>query len=192
MTALGPRGPVFKGANGRSAHRPANQLPPPARLGQSARPERGTRAAGLAGAWAAVRVRGAGVPGGPGRGARPRSRSGSGLSHPVRDSLCARLTLCGSRSAAAVSHVGSVRGAQRGGALRDALGPLVPDAGGGVHRGARPAGHPRQGRALRPAEPAHLPRRVRAGAAPGTARGGRARAPRGGRGAPRVTGLVRL
>lgn len=89
----------------------------------------------------------------------------------MRDRLCAGVThsVCRSvRSAAGVSHVGSVRGAQRGGALRDALGPLVPDAGGGVHRGARPAGHPRQGRALQPAEPAHLPGRVRAGAAAGT------------------------
>lgn len=52
--------------------------------------------------------------------------------------LRARAARCG----AAVSHVGPVRGAERGGALRDALGPLVSDPGGGVHRGAGAAGHP--------------------------------------------------
>lgn len=140
---------------------------PPVSANRRAR--RGARAlAGPAGAWPAARVRGAGA---PGRGARPESRSGVGGtlcgSHSLTHSL-ARTVCRPVRSAAGVSHVGSVRGAQRGCALRDALGPLVPDAGGGVHRGARPAGHPRKGRALQPAEPAHLPGRVRAGAAAGT------------------------
>lgn len=110
------------------------------------------------------------------RGGRSGAGSEAGVAERcrryfVRESLTHSLarTVCRPvRSAAGVSHVGSVRGAQRGCALRDALGPLVPDAGGGVHRGARPAGHPRKGRALQPAEPAHLPGRVRAGAAAGT------------------------
>lgn len=85
--------------------------------------------------------------------------------------LCA----CAERTAASgavVAHVGSVRGAQRGGSLRDALGPLVPDAGGGVHRGAGAAGHPGQGRALQPAESPHRVVRAGPGAAAGTGRAG--------------------
>uniref|UniRef100_A0A8B9P971 NudC domain-containing protein 2 n=1 Tax=Apteryx owenii TaxID=8824 RepID=A0A8B9P971_APTOW len=65
-----------------------------------------------------------------------------------------------------LAHVGAVRGAERGGALRHPLGPLVPDPGGGVHRGARAAGHPRPRRALQPAEP---PRRARRGGRGGAA-----------------------
>uniref|UniRef100_A0A493TT46 NudC domain containing 2 n=3 Tax=Anas TaxID=8835 RepID=A0A493TT46_ANAPP len=60
---------------------------------------------------------------------------------------------------------GALRGAQRRGALPHALGPLVPDAGGGVRGGARAARHPGQGRELQPAEPT-----------PGAGRGGPAAA----------------
>lgn len=69
--------------------------------------------------------------------------------------------------ASPLSHVGSVRGAERGGALRDALGPLVPDPGGGVHRGAGAAGHAGEGCVLQPAEPASGAVRVRPGGAAG-------------------------
>lgn len=66
---------------------------------------------------------------------------------------------------------GALRGAQRRGALPHALGPLVPDAGGGVRGGARAARHPGQGRELQPAEPT-----------PGAGRGGPAAAAGSGRG----------
>lgn len=71
-------------------------------------------------------------------------------------------------SASVVSHVGSVRGAERGGALRDAVGPLVPDPGGGVHRGAGAAGHAGEGCELQPAEPARGAVRMRPGGAAGS------------------------
>jgi len=69
---------------------------------------------------------------------------------------------------AVVADVGAIRGAERGCALRDAVGPVVPDAGGGVHRGAGAVGHPRAGRALQPAEPSYRALRGWPGGVAGT------------------------
>lgn len=90
----------------------------------------------------------------------PEHRAGGVAGRVEGPGACAVRVLRGGRPEWA-GHVRPVRGAQRGGAVRDALGPVVPDPGGGVHRGAGAAGHAGPGHPLRPAEPACGPGRGR-------------------------------